>query len=80
MYGESMIRDEDWEQYLNKNWNREIVTEEQPSFQNLLLRYGLYQIRIEKRGLDWKLVYSNETALDVLPNDAGKGQRSCLFA
>ena len=28
MYGESMIRDEDWEQYLNQNWNREIVTEE----------------------------------------------------
>jgi hypothetical protein len=35
MYGESMIRDEDWEQYLNKNWNREIVTEETAQFPEL---------------------------------------------
>uniref|UniRef100_A0A6N2LS77 Sucrose-phosphatase n=1 Tax=Salix viminalis TaxID=40686 RepID=A0A6N2LS77_SALVM len=35
MYGESMIRDEDWEQYLNQNWNREIVTEETAQFPEL---------------------------------------------
>lgn len=96
MYGESMIRDEDWEQYLNKNWNREIVTEETAQFPELTpqseteqrphkVSFFVEKIkalkvirslseRLEKRGLDVKLVYSNETALDVLPKGAGKGQ------
>ncbi|KAJ6317258.1 hypothetical protein OIU76_012908 [Salix suchowensis] len=96
MYGESMIRDEDWEQYLNQNWNREIVTEETAQFPELTpqseteqrphkVSFFVEKIkalkviwflseRLEKRGLDVKLIYSNETALDVLPKGAGKGQ------
>lgn len=35
MYGESMIRDDDWEKYLNHKWNREIVLEETAKFPDL---------------------------------------------
>ncbi|KAJ4829674.1 Pre-mRNA-splicing factor spp2 [Turnera subulata] len=36
MYGESMVRDEGWEQYLNWKWNREIVKEEAAKFPDLI--------------------------------------------
>lgn len=35
MYGESMIRDDDWEKYLNHKWNKEIVLEETAKFPDL---------------------------------------------
>ncbi|XP_058226105.1 sucrose-phosphatase 2-like [Rhododendron vialii] len=38
MYGESMIPDSDWEQLLNKNWNRYIVTEETVKYPELSLQ------------------------------------------
>lgn len=38
MYGESMIPDDDWEQLLNKNWNRNIVTEETAKYPELRLQ------------------------------------------
>ncbi|XP_058226095.1 sucrose-phosphatase 2-like isoform X6 [Rhododendron vialii] len=38
MYGESMIPDSDWEQLLNKNWNRNIVTEETAKYPELSLQ------------------------------------------
>ncbi|XP_058226094.1 sucrose-phosphatase 2-like isoform X5 [Rhododendron vialii] len=62
MYGESMIPDSDWEQLLNKNWNRNIVTEETAKYPELSLQQ------------DVKIIYSGGIALDVLPQGAGKGQ------
>ncbi|KAG5539316.1 hypothetical protein RHGRI_019772 [Rhododendron griersonianum] len=38
IYGESMIPDSDWEQLLNKNWNRNIVTEETAKYPELSLQ------------------------------------------
>jgi hydroxymethylpyrimidine pyrophosphatase-like HAD family hydrolase len=52
MYGESMIRDEDWEQYLNKNWNREIVTEETAQFPELTP-----QVRCLANDIDYYIWY-----------------------
>ncbi|XP_065872543.1 sucrose-phosphatase 2-like [Euphorbia lathyris] len=96
MYGESMVRDYEWEQYLNHGWNRNIVTEETNRFPELTpqaeteqrphkvsffvdkikaleIKKALLEI-LQKRGLDAKIIYSNGTALDVLPKYAGKGQ------
>lgn len=39
-YGESMIPDNDWEQFLNQNWDKSIVTEETDKFPELT-----YQVR-----------------------------------
>ncbi|KDP27528.1 hypothetical protein JCGZ_20166 [Jatropha curcas] len=96
MYGESMVRDNGWEQYLNQQWNREIVTEETAKFPELTpqadteqrphkVSFFVDKVKalkivktlselLEKRGLDVKVIYSNGTALDVLPKRAGKGQ------
>lgn len=38
IYGESMTPDSDWEQLLNKNWNRNIVTEETAKYPELSLQ------------------------------------------
>ncbi|XP_052193005.1 sucrose-phosphatase 2-like isoform X2 [Diospyros lotus] len=38
MYGESMVQDHEWEQYLDKKWNRNIVTEETAKFPELTLQ------------------------------------------
>ncbi|KAJ4720516.1 Sucrose-phosphatase [Melia azedarach] len=95
-YGESMIRDDGWEQYLNHKWDRGIVLEETSKFPELTPQSKTEQRphkvsfsvektkasavmktlseRLEKRGLDIKLIYSSGTALDVLPKGAGKGQ------
>ncbi|XP_038694350.1 sucrose-phosphatase 2-like isoform X2 [Tripterygium wilfordii] len=35
MYGESMVRDDEWERYLNQRWNRDIVMEETAKFPQL---------------------------------------------
>ncbi|XVE68544.1 hypothetical protein DITRI_Ditri09bG0076400 [Diplodiscus trichospermus] len=61
-YGDSMVPDYGWEQCLNLNWDRDIVTQETIKFPQLIPQ------------LDVKIIYSNGTALDVLPKGAGKGQ------
>ncbi|KAE9459678.1 hypothetical protein C3L33_08423, partial [Rhododendron williamsianum] len=71
IYGESMIPDSDWEQLLNKNWNRNIVTEETAKYPELSLQSETEQ---RPHKLDVKIICSGGIALDVLPQGAGKGQ------
>ncbi|KAG5076939.1 hypothetical protein JHK82_055634 [Glycine max] len=95
-YGESMVPDDGWKQYLDHKWNRDIVMEETAKFPELTLQSETEQRphkvsfylekgkapnvtqtlskRLENRGLDVKIIYSNGIALDVLPQAAGKGQ------
>ncbi|XVF00070.1 hypothetical protein REPUB_Repub03eG0254000 [Reevesia pubescens] len=95
-YGESMLPDYGWEQCLNLNWDRHVVTQETAKFPQLVPQSDTEQRphkvsfflekskslevinalseRLDKRGLDFKIIYSNGTALDVLPKGAGKGQ------
>ncbi|XP_038892441.1 sucrose-phosphatase 2-like [Benincasa hispida] len=95
-YGESMVPDEEWERFLNRNWNRDLVMEETLKFPELKPQSEAEQRphkvsffveknkapqvvnavseRLEKRGLDVKVLYSSGIALDVLPKRAGKGE------
>ncbi|KAK1577880.1 hypothetical protein Q3G72_025635 [Acer saccharum] len=95
-YGDSMVRDDFWEQYLNHNWDRDIVLEETVKFPQLtpqqeteqrphkvsffVEKFNAFEVMkalsecLEKRGLDIKIIYSSESALDIVPKGAGKGQ------
>ena len=37
-YGASMVPDDEWKQFLNQNWNRDIVVEETAKFPELTLQ------------------------------------------
>ncbi|XP_054787354.1 sucrose-phosphatase 2-like [Prosopis cineraria] len=95
-YGESMVPDDDWKQYLDNNWDRKAITEETAKFPELIPqpetehrphKVSFYVEKgkasevilalskcLEKRRLDVKIIYSSGTALDLLPQGAGKGQ------
>ncbi|KAJ1292340.1 hypothetical protein BS78_02G385000 [Paspalum vaginatum] len=95
-YGEAMVPDDGWEQYLNNKWDRDIVAQETASFSELKLQPETEQRphkvsffvdkksaqeviksvadKLEKRGLDAKIIYSGGQDLDILPQGAGKGQ------
>ncbi|RRT73095.1 hypothetical protein B296_00006538 [Ensete ventricosum] len=61
-YGESMVPDDGWEQYLNHKWDRDVVLEETAKFPQLSFQ------------LDVKIIYSGGICLDILPLGAGKGE------
>ncbi|XP_048325402.1 sucrose-phosphatase 2 [Ziziphus jujuba] len=95
-YGEALVVDAGWEEYLNHKWDREIIVEETSKFPELTPQSEIDQRphkvsfyveevkalaiidvlaeRLEKLGLDVKIIYSSGIALDVLPRGAGKGQ------
>ncbi|KAK6147362.1 hypothetical protein DH2020_018274 [Rehmannia glutinosa] len=61
-YGNSMVPDDGWVEFLNQKWDRNIVSEETRKFTELTLQ------------LDVKIIYSGGMDLDILPQGAGKGQ------
>ncbi|KAI3987704.1 hypothetical protein MKX01_028438 [Papaver californicum] len=80
-YGESMVPDSGWEQFLNQNWDRDIVMEETHKFPQLKYQSETQQRQykalsecLEKHGLDRKIIFSGGHALDVLTKRGGKGQ------
>ncbi|KAL5555023.1 hypothetical protein UlMin_037259 [Ulmus minor] len=64
-YGNSMIPDEGWVEYLNQKWDKNIVTEEVEM-----------EIRPHKVSFYFvvKIIYSGGMDLDILSQGAGKGQ------
>lgn len=95
-YGNAMVPDKGWEEYLNNKWDNNIVKEEASKFPELKPQSDTEQRphkvsfkvdkekaeevmkvlgeRLEKHGLDVKIIYSGGMDLDVLPQGAGKGQ------
>ncbi|CAK9152978.1 unnamed protein product [Ilex paraguariensis] len=95
-YGNSMVPDDGWVEFLNQKWNKNMVIEETSKFSELTLQSETEQRphkvsfyvqkdkaqevmkdlseRLEKRGLDVKIIYSGGMDLDILPQGAGKGQ------
>ncbi|KAK1289860.1 Sucrose-phosphatase 2 [Acorus calamus] len=111
-YGDSMVPDDGWEDYLNNKWDKKIVLEETAKFSELSFQVTSGSLdctsnifsymseteqrphkvsfyipkehaqhvakalseRLEKRGLDVKIIYSGGMDLDILPQGAGKGQ------
>uniref|UniRef100_K3ZDR8 Sucrose-phosphatase n=1 Tax=Setaria italica TaxID=4555 RepID=K3ZDR8_SETIT len=102
-YGADMVHDVDWEEYLNSNWDRDIVVEveEAAKFPQLkqqayfyppendqsphkvtflVDKQGAQEVmhalphKLQKRGINVKLIFSYGVLLDVVPQGAGKGQ------
>lgn len=95
-YGDLMVPDDGWIEFLNQKWDKNIVREEASKFAELTLQAETEQRahkvsfyvdktkakevtkdlseRLEKRGLDVKIIYSGGMDLDILPQGAGKGQ------
>ncbi|KVI00062.1 HAD-like domain-containing protein [Cynara cardunculus var. scolymus] len=61
-YGNDMVQDEGWIEFLNQKWDKQIVSEETSKFSELTMQ------------LDIKIIYSGGMDLDILPKGAGKGQ------
>uniref|UniRef100_A0A0D9V152 Sucrose-phosphatase n=2 Tax=Leersia perrieri TaxID=77586 RepID=A0A0D9V152_9ORYZ len=80
-YGEAMVPDDGWEEYLNNKWDRSPETEQRPHKVSFFVEKKNAQEVIkslsknmEKCGLDVKIIYSGGQDLDILPQGAGKGQ------
>lgn len=59
-YGESMVPDDEWTQYLDHKWNRDIVVEETAKFPELVSQVCIY--------LSWNLLIMKINLLLVYQN------------
>ncbi|KAM0867272.1 hypothetical protein ACQ4PT_042096 [Festuca glaucescens] len=85
-YGEAMVPDDGWVEYLNSRWNRNIVdeveTEQRPHKLSFYVdeKYDPQEVKdslskkLQERGVYVKMISSVGRVLDILAEGAGKGQ------
>ncbi|KAL5554617.1 hypothetical protein UlMin_042018 [Ulmus minor] len=77
-YGNSMVSDEGWVEYLNQKWDKNIVTKEERKIRPHKVNYVVYMLLLNCclnfGQLDVKIIYSGGMDLEILPQGAGKGQ------